>query len=336
MKKSIIYIFIIWWLWIAFLFFFYFNNNDLKKENNLYSDFLVRNITCDTSLDSKNVYRKWDDIEYNFILTTNNSKKVAVDTNELSKVIDIEKILKDDEQIDDLSDIKIDESANIKIIWKAKQNWDIKDEDNLVKIIKTEDLEQEVEKLIEEEIEEEKIENIKLKIDLEKKQINSNINNLIQIFWENLSQIKYINIWWVSLEPIKNNEEYFLSINKDTFDTWEYFVIIQTKSWDIITTDTQVSFEYNQSKVNISNITPENIKNDSDRYIVIKWNWFEKTISLQLSNNVVLRNTTFQIINDNVMSIKIPSWIEAWEYYINIMKPEWIYEITNKTFLITI
>ena len=78
------------------------------------------------------------------------------------------------------------------------------------------------------------------------------------------------------------------------------------KNGKLVTTDEKVSFVYHSSPINIGAVTPSEIKSDVDRYVVVQGNGFEKIISIQLSNNLIFKNTLFNVVNDNVVSIKIP------------------------------
>lgn len=164
---------------------------------------------------------------------------------------------------------------------------------------------------------------------------NSNINNLIEITGSGKNLVKYVNIGWVSLTPINESDKTFLTIAKNTFNSWDYFIILQLENNEIVTLNEKIIFTYSNSKVNIANITPDRIKNDKDTFIVLQWNGFAKIISMQLSNNIILKTTSFDIINDNVMSVKIPKDLEIWNYYFNIMTVDGITEVKNNTFYIT-
>ncbi len=58
-------------------------------------------------------------------------------------------------------------------------------------------------------------------------------------------------------------------------------------------------------------------------------------MSIQLSNNLILKNAEFNIINKQVAGVKIPKGLPAGEYYFNIMDTATIYEIKNMKFTIT-
>lgn len=163
---------------------------------------------------------------------------------------------------------------------------------------------------------------------------NSNINNLLEISWKDIDKIKFLNIWSYSFSPNIKDWVAYILIKQNTFDSWNYFVFIQPLQWGIIPLETQMSFEYNNSKVNIANITPNQVNNSKDSYIVLQWNWFSDIISLQLNNNIILEKTDFDIINDKVMSVKIDKKLDTGIYSFNIMTTDNIIQIDNMNFTI--
>lgn len=330
-KKKLISLFIAFDIIILSLifYFFVFNSDFFNKNNTLKEDLFVRNISWDTSFLDNVPYKKSELLEFNIIFPWDWKNKITLDLNKIKENFKIQKILIDDKE-QNQDNIIIDETNSIKIIWEAIDNWILKRDDykNLIK---------DYEKIPKEEIKKE-IENINfswsLNIKFDKNNLNSNINNLLEITWTWREFIKYVNIWWISLIPINENNKTFLTISKNTFASWEYFIILQLQNNELITLNEKIYFTHSSSKVNIANITPKVIKNDTDKYIVLQWNWFSKVISIQLSNNVVLKTTSFDIINDNVLSVKIPKDLDIWNYYFNIMTTTWITELKNNIFTI--
>lgn len=98
----------------------------------------------------------------------------------------------------------------------------------------------------------------------------------------------------------------FVRLDRDTFTSGEYFVFFTLKNGKILTSEYRLSFEHSNSAINIANITPGAVPNDEDRFIVIQGNGFNKIVSIQLSNNLILKNAEFDIINDRVAGVKIP------------------------------
>jgi hypothetical protein len=157
---------------------------------------------------------------------------------------------------------------------------------------------------------------------------------LLEISWKDIDKIKFLNIWSYSFSPNIKDWVAYILIKQNTFDSWNYFVFIQPLQWSIVPLETQMSFEYNNSKVNIANITPNQVNNSKDSYIVLQWNWFSDIISLQLNNNIILEKTDFDIINDKVMSVKIDKKLDTWIYSFNIMTTDNIIQIDNMNFTI--
>lgn len=155
---------------------------------------------------------------------------------------------------------------------------------------------------------------------------SSNINNLMVITWDKIKEIKTISIWNNKFIPKFEDWKLYIWITSDLFTNWDYNLFFLLNNWTNIEYSKPISFIFNNSKVNIANITPDILKNDINRNIVLQWNWFSKVISIQLSNNIILKNTNFNIINDNVMSIVIPKNLKVWQYKLNLMDVEWIYK----------
>lgn len=170
---------------------------------------------------------------------------------------------------------------------------------------------------------------------LEKWSINGNTNNLIEITGTGLNNIAYINIWWINLTPINSGSGYFLAINKNTYIAWEYFIIINYNDGTIETLNDKLKVVFDNKKVNIVEFNPNSIDNKTDKYITVVGNGFEKVIWVQLNNNVILKKTNYNIINDKIISVLIPAGMDAWEYYLNIMTIESVYEIKDNYFHIT-
>ncbi len=327
-SKHLIYKFIIALLvGICLGCFLFFWNNISPKNTVFQQDILLKNLSWNTPIWESIPYKKWEEVEINFIFPWEWKNKLTLDFTKWNKNISIKKILID-ETPTDKNDIIVEDGQTVKIIGEALNDWTLKKEDYEDIIIENE------------KIEEEKKEEINtsfsgsLHLSFHQTHFNSNINNLVEISWDQIDLIKYINIWEVSLTPIKNNQKTYLAIEKNTFWAWEYFIIIQLKNNDLIPLEQKLQFDYSNSKVNIANITPKNIQNSKDTFIVLQWNGFSKVISIQLSNNIILKNTSFDIINDSVLSVKIPAWLETGKYYFNIMTIDWISELKNNTFTI--
>lgn len=330
-KKAIM---IIWAVTILSLFIFvmydYKNVEDGTIQEKI--DLLIRNNSWESPFSDSVPYKKWDELELNFILKWNYDKEIKLNFDKLKLKFKIKWTYIWDKEVSDWKNIDIKKWEKVKIIAEALDNWVIKKEENedIIEITKEEEKKKEEKK---NEEEKKVIEIPSSNVSLNNYSINWNINNLIEVLWDWKDYIDYVNIWWISLKPIKSDEgKVFLSINQNSFTAWEYFVIVQFSDWTIQTLNEKMKIDFSVSKVNVSNITPSQIKNDIDRYIVIQWNWLSKVISIQLNNNIILKNTSFDVISDNVLSVKIPKELVAWKYYFNIMTTDGIYEIKNKTF----
>lgn len=339
MKNNIVKVFfgVLFFIIILVWYFYLTANKDIKSNSWDNIDLLIRNNSWETLFSDSIPFQKWDEVELNFILKNSNSK-VSLDLGKVRQKFDIKEIYIDNEKIDKLDDnLDIKNSKNIKIIAKAKDKGILKEEEKNEIVT---DFEENREKLIEEEQEietqevDEKLPIKDKEIIIDIKKLNSNINNLIEIKGSSKNLVKYINIWWRSFTPVSKSWSVFISVDKNTFVSWSYFVIIQFNDSEVVTLDKKIYFDFSSDKVNIANITPNVIENDIDRYVVLQWNGLSKVISIQLNNNIILKNTSFDIINDNVLSVKIPKWLSRWYYYFNIMTTEWIYVIKNLNFYI--
>lgn len=164
----------------------------------------------------------------------------------------------------------------------------------------------------------------KVEINILKDNFSSNINNIIKFSWENLDQIRFVNIWEHSFIPELIDWFLYILVEENNYLNWEYFVIFQMKDWSVKTLDKKIEFSLSFKNLVVNDITPKVLKNDIARNIILQWKWFLKIISIQLSNNIVLKSTSFEAISDNVLIIKIPENLEAWKYSLNIMDTQWI------------
>jgi hypothetical protein len=317
---------IIWW-W----FYYYESKVDFKDLKFLSTTLLIRNNTWQTPFLDSVPYKRWEELEVDLIVKDKWLSDVKLNIENLKKKLKIKDIYLNDKKINENDKLSIKEWDKIKIIWEALDNWILKKDEGSINIELLDNKEDE--KI--EETQTWKLTTTSKEVYLEKNSINSNINNMIELTWSWKNFVEYVNIWWISLKPIENSWKVYLSIDKNTFTSWEYFVIAQFSDWELKTLEQKINVIFSNSKVNIANLTPQEIKNDVDRYIIAQWNGFSKVVSIQLNNNIILKNTSFDIINDNVIWIKIPKELTTWRYYINIMTTDWIYEIKNIYFNIT-
>ena len=307
-------------------------------------------------------YLSWNNISINLTLLQEEFR--------ISEIFLWEKQL----EINKILDFSITENTPLKITWIAKNNSNLWEQNlrNLIKVTsKFEDINENITQeiiennsitsdtnteIIEDNSEDEQItvsiseNNITEKIEVIPEKIidnnfsklqfnttsfNSNINNLLEISWENIDQIKFLNIWSYSFTPTFKDENAYFLINKNTFDSGNYFVFIQPLQGNIIPLNTQIKFNFTASDINIANITPQVVNNTKDSYIVLQWNWFSDIISLQLNNNVILEKADFDIINDKVLSVKIEKQLKPGKYHFNIMTTNNIINLDNMNFTIT-
>lgn len=136
--------------------------------------------------------------------------------------------------------------------------------------------------------------------------LSSNIDQLVPISGRNLDSVDRIVVGEKTFAGVVQGKKYYVTIPKNTFGTGDFFLGLYLKNGQLITTNAKLSFTYNANPINIAAITPLEIKNDTDRYVVVQGNGFQKMISIQLSNNLIFKNALFTVINDHVVSIKIP------------------------------
>lgn len=303
-----------------------------NKNNSIKVDKYIKNNTWNVPLSKDVPYKKWDEVELIYILKNWADILASININKLKELIEISEINYNWKKYKNLKEIEILKDPKIlKIIWKAKVNHNIWEEINELEIIKIKEIEivENEEKIIKEDITE-----VPVNIKISNNYFSSNINNILILNWQNIDNIDFVLIWEKSFKPIIEDNIAYIPIEKNTFNSWEYFILIQSKTWEIKSINNKIKFNYINQKINIAHINPMKIGNKIDNYIILQWNWFNKLISLQLSNNIILENAQFQIINDNVVMVKIPKNISEWNYTFNLMDTDWIYE-DNKILTIT-
>lgn len=231
---------------------------------------------------------------------------MAIDISSLKNFLDIEHIRLDDIEIQekDLTDIHVTGTSLLKITGKAKNTSNA---DAIVQP-KITTIPQEAIKN-QEPKEQEPLKNLQIEptgMSMDTTKYNSNINNLITVHGKNLDSIEFVNIGEKRIRPVYSNGTLFIQADHDTFASGEYFVFFTLKNGKMLTSDYHLLFEHSNSAINIANITPRMIHNDEDRFVVIQGNGFDKIVSIQLSNNLILKNAEFQIINKQVAGVKIP------------------------------
>lgn len=326
MKKS----YILWWFfWAIFIFLIWILFSQNHNTENVLKDSFIKNIWFDTNLEKDVPYVIWNQLEFYYILDKKIWSIAQLNIEKLKEKIDISEIQVWDTIFPWNQNISVDldNTTPIKISWKSKVNNNINDTNiqDLVEIELIESIED-----IPEKIEEKQIEDIKLQpnnIIFQNTNFSWNIDNILEFTWENIHNIEFLNIGWLSFSPYFNESMGYILIPQSSFASGKYFIFLQLKNGEIIALDQQISFQTSQEEINIVNITPDTVQNDKSSYIVVQWNGFQKVISVQLNNNIVLQKTSFQVINDKVMSIKVPEWLDSWKYNFNFMTPDKIVEI---------
>lgn len=294
----------------------------------------MRNLSWQTDFRASVPYKKGDDIEYTWIFSGDSPRTIAFDLSAIKNAIDIERIELDDTEVQekDLQNIHTKDSSLLKITGKAK-NTSTSDAVVQPKIVIQE------EKAEKEEPKKEEVpQNPQTEpsgITIAEMKYNSNINNLITLQGKNLDSIEFVNIGEKSIRPVYASGTLFVQVDRDTFATGEYLVFFALRNGKILTSDYHLTFEHSSSPINIANITPRTIRNDRERFVVVQGNGFDKIMSIQLSNNLILKNAEFKIIGKQVAGIKIPKDLPPGEYYFNIMDTGSIYELKNMKFTVT-
>lgn len=294
----------------------------------------MRNLTWETDFRNVVPYKKGDTLEYMWIFSGDSGKKLLLDLSSIEALLDIERIELDEKEIarKTLLDIETKNSSLLKITGKAKAP-NANDTTPELDIVTQEDLVKEVPKEEEKTVELPGIVPGDITIDTTK--YSSNINNLLVFRGKNLDIIDFVNIGEKRIRPVYLSGELLVQVDRDTFTTGEYFVFFTQKNGKILTSEHRISFEHSSLPINIASITPRTIQNSENTFVVIQGNGFDKIISIQLSNNLILKNAEFKIINPQVAGVKIPKDLPPGEYYFNIMDTRSIYELKNMRFTIT-
>lgn len=273
-------------------------------------------------------------MEYAWVFSGETPRDIAFNFSSIKNVIDIERIELDEREVleKDLQNIRIKDSSLLKIKGKAKNTStnEAVAQPNIV--TKEEDVKKE-------NTEQKSAPKISATepsgIRIVETRYNSNINNLITLQGKNLDSIEFVNIGEKSIRPVYASGTLFVRVDRDTFASGEYLVFFTLRNGKILTSDYHLWFEHSSSPINIANVTPRTLGNNTDQFIVIQGNGFDKIVSIQLSNNLILKNAEFHIINKQVAGVKIPKDLPPGEYYFNIMDTSSIYELKNMKFTIT-
>lgn len=160
--------------------------------------------------------------------------------------------------------------------------------------------------------------------------LSTHTNHLISLQTDAPEDILYVTIWGYSYKLSEHEGNKYFEIQKNTFSPGDYFISVQNNAWDIIGLEQKMTILWGQDYgINLINITPDTISNTKKTSIVLQWNGFSKVISVQLDNNIILKETNFDIITDQVMSIEIPQWIPVGRYNFNLLTTEKIVKLPS-------
>ena len=327
MKKNILYIIssLILALVLILAYFYFFNN--LNNKKNINSSLFIKNITWQTNWNDFVPFKKNDSLDLTFIFDADFGNILNINLDRLLKKINIKEIYINDEKKDrnSLKNIPFNNILKLRIVGDAMQN-SLEDE-NIKNDIQVDVIWEKVEEIAKEEI----VDKSKQLVvsSFNSQNFNSNISNILEISGKNLELIDYLIIWEKKIEWIYKDNKFYARIDKATFWNWDFFVGFYLKNGKLESSPLKLTFSYNPNPINIAAITPDKISNKKDSYVVIQWNWFNKIVSLQLSNNYIFKNTLFNIINNQVATVKIPSGLTPGVYYFNIMDTKWIYNAAN-------
>lgn len=98
----------------------------------------------------------------------------------------------------------------------------------------------------------------------------SHMNNVLILSGQNLSSIDKVIIGEKSFSGISKDGKYYIQIDKNTFDSGDYFVGLYLKNGELVPLEQKLSFIFDASPINIIAITPSKISAKNDTYIVIQ------------------------------------------------------------------
>lgn len=321
LSSVLIFLLFLWvWVWI------YYKKNLIWDE--LLQKLYIKNLSWNTDYSQDVPYKKNDEVELFLFLESLKDKSCKIDYSLIEKDFLIKKILIDDKEIKKEDLVDLNSWAWIKIIASAKQNWSLKTTDlKLDYSLNTTTNSWNTLKEVE-------VEKNKILFNLEKTSFNWSVNNLVLAYWSWLEQIQYIKIWELYFNLVEIDWKYYVWIDKNLLKDWNYNVSLILKNNEVLAYSKQISISNDTNSISVYNITPNKLKLDIDKNIVLQWVWFSKIMSIQLNNNTILDSSNFEVVSDNVLILKLPKNLWVWEYSLNIMWVDKIYEITNKNFSI--
>lgn len=321
LSSVLIFLLFLWvWVWI------YYKKNLIWDE--LLQKLYIKNLSWNTDYSQDVPYKKNDEVELFLFLESLKDKSCKIDYSLIEKDFLIKKILIDDKEIKKEDLVDLNSWAWIKIIASAKQNWSLKTTDlKLDYSLNTTTNSWNTLKEVE-------VEKNKILFNLEKTSFNWSVNNLVLAYWSWLEQIQYIKIWELYFNLVEIDWKYYVWIDKNLLKDWNYNVSLILKNNEVLAYSKQISISNDTNSISVYNITPNKLKLDIDKNIVLQWVWFSKIMSIQLNNNTILDSSNFEVVSDNLLILKLPKNLWVWEYSLNIMWVDKIYEITNKNFSI--
>jgi hypothetical protein len=232
----------------------------------------MRNLTWQTDFQKNIPFKKGDIVEYTEIYSSDTPQDLALDISALKKLLDITQIEFDEQIIseDAISNLHLKNTSSLKIVGKAKTTSTNDMESSPPTITATTLRTFKEEKVISPPVIDITPDVEPQNLTLQAMQYNSNINNLISITGSNLNHVSLVNIGGIGFKPVYGSGTLYIQIDKDTFATGEYFVFFQLNNGKIITLNEKITFQHSSARINIANITPSILKNDTDRYIVIQ------------------------------------------------------------------
>lgn len=331
MKKSFkILIFIL--LLLSLIGYIWYKDYWIKTNQTVKIEYFVSNNSWNTGRKKQIVSKKWDEVSFFFLIKNNEniSKKIIVLIDEF-----INKYWLTWAYIDIQNDILPPNTTKIvKITWKSMLTSNLyKEIDSPIKLQNIDNLASSSSsfsskiQLNQIKSKDKLVKNIKVNFD--KNSILTNIDNLIFINWTWLDQLKAIWIWERTFPLDQKNSKYIIYIPKNTFMAGKFFTFVVLESWELISLDSTFEVTHSDQKLVIQNIFPPRIKNDTDRWITVQGIWLKNSLGVQLSDNTIFQKTDFKVVSDSVIAVKIPKWLSAWKYWLNIMTIDWIFELKD-------
>ena len=154
---------------------------------------------------------------------------------------------------------------------------------------------------------------------LQSSHFSVNDNALIKITGASLLFAKTLIVGEQRFPIVISGKTGYSIIPRHSFNASEQFASILLSNGKMFAFSEGIEFYGNSAEVFVKRVTPTSVKSGETSYIVLQGYGFSKTVSLQLGNGFVFKTANFQIIDDSVMSVEIPSDLPAGKYTFNIM-----------------